>query len=43
AHGRRNTIIVPSTGVEDFTAAIDQVLDGAEQQAPAGTNGSAAL
>ena len=26
AHGRRNTIIVPSTGVDDFTAAIEQVL-----------------
>jgi hypothetical protein len=26
AHGRRNTIIVPSTGVNDFTAAIGQVL-----------------
>ena len=26
AHGRRNTIIVPSTGVDDFTAAIDEVL-----------------
>ena len=26
AHGRRNTIIVPSTGVGDFTAAIDEVL-----------------
>ena len=31
AHGRRNTIIVPSTGVEDFTAAIGEVLDGAER------------
>ena len=31
AHGRRNTIIVPSTGVEDFTAAISEVLDGAEK------------
>jgi hypothetical protein len=30
AHGRRNTIIVPSTGVEEFTAAIGQVLAGAE-------------
>lgn len=27
AHGRRNTIIVPSTGLNDFTAAIDDVLD----------------
>ena len=26
AHGRRNTIIVPSTGVNDFTAAIGAVL-----------------
>jgi hypothetical protein len=30
AHGRRNTIIVPSTGVEEFTAAIGEVLAGAE-------------
>lgn len=34
AHGRRNTIIVPSTGVNDFTAAIDDVL-GNGAQAPA--------
>jgi hypothetical protein len=34
AHGRRNTIIVPSTGVDEFTAAIGQVLAGAEN-APA--------
>ena len=34
AHGRRNTIIVPSTGVEDFTAAIGEVLNGAAK-APA--------
>ena len=26
AHGRRNTIIIPSTGVGNFTAAIDEVL-----------------
>jgi hypothetical protein len=25
-NGRRNTIIVPTTGVEDFTAAIGEVL-----------------
>ena len=31
AHGYRNSIIVPSTGVDDFTAAISEVL----------TNGSA--
>jgi hypothetical protein len=34
AHGRRNTIIVPSTGVEEFTAAIDEVIESAER-APA--------
>lgn len=26
AHGRRNTIIVPTTGANDFTAAIGEVL-----------------
>jgi hypothetical protein len=26
AHGRRNSIIVPSTGVDDFTAAISEIL-----------------
>ena len=26
AHGRRNTIIIPSTGVTDFTTAIGEVL-----------------
>jgi PurA ssDNA and RNA-binding protein len=25
-HGRRNTIMVPTTGVEDLTAAIGEVL-----------------
>ncbi|MBV9618718.1 MAG: DNA-binding protein [Verrucomicrobia bacterium] len=35
AHGRRNTIIVPSTGVEDFTSAIDDVIDHAERSTPA--------
>jgi hypothetical protein len=34
AHGRRNTIIVPSTGVDEFTAAIDEVIESAER-APA--------
>jgi hypothetical protein len=33
AHGRRNTIIVPGTGLSDFTAAIDDVL-GANGQPP---------
>ena len=26
AHGRRNTIIIPSTGLDEFTAAIDDIL-----------------
>ena len=30
AHGRRNTIIVPSTGVDEFTSAIDEVIEQAE-------------
>ena len=34
AHGRRNTIIVPSTGTNEFTAAIEDVL-GATQHASA--------
>ncbi len=27
AHGRRNTIIVPSTGLDDFSTMLDDVLD----------------
>jgi PurA-like ssDNA and RNA-binding protein len=34
AHGRRNSIIVPSTGVDDFTATIAEVLTNG-QGAPA--------
>ena len=30
AHGRRNSIIVPSTGVDDFTATIAEVLTNGE-------------
>jgi PurA ssDNA and RNA-binding protein len=30
AHGRRNSIIVPSTGVDDFTATISEVLANGE-------------
>jgi hypothetical protein len=33
AHGRRNTIIVPSTGLDVFTAAIGEVLNGGNQAA----------
>ena len=35
AHGRRNTIIVPSTGVDEFTSAIDDVIEHAERGTPA--------
>jgi hypothetical protein len=35
AHGRRNTIIVPSTGIDDFTSAIDDVIEQAERTTPA--------
>jgi PurA ssDNA and RNA-binding protein len=35
AHGRRNTIIVPSTGLDEFTAAIGSVLNGATNSAHA--------
>jgi hypothetical protein len=35
AHGRRNTIIVPSTGVDDFTAAICEVLAASERMTAA--------
>jgi PurA ssDNA and RNA-binding protein len=30
AHGRRNSIIVPSTGVDEFTATIAEVLTNGE-------------
>jgi len=30
AHGRRNSIIVPSTGVDEFTATIVAVLTNGE-------------
>jgi hypothetical protein len=33
AHGRRNTIIVPGTGLSDFAAAIGDVLS-ADGRAP---------
>ncbi|MFL6583929.1 MAG: DNA-binding protein [Chthoniobacterales bacterium] len=39
AHGRRNTIIVPSTGLDHFTSTIDEVLAQAERLQPS-TNGS---
>ncbi len=35
AHGRRNTIIVPTTGIDEFTAAVDAVLAGNTRLSPA--------
>ena len=37
AHGRRNTIIVPSTGLEEFSATLNEVLDAVHNAAPAPT------
>jgi hypothetical protein len=33
SHGRRNTVIVPSTGLNDFMAAADEVCTAANQAA----------
>lgn len=35
AHGRRNTIIIPSTGLADFTTAVTEVLMAAQKLTPA--------
>ena len=32
AHGRRNTVIIPSTGLEEFENALDEVLSAAPPQ-----------
>jgi len=34
AHGRRNTIIIPSTGLDEFMTALSEVLDTAEKGTP---------
>jgi len=31
AHGRRNSVIVPSTGAAEFTTLLSEVLNAAEQ------------
>jgi hypothetical protein len=31
AHGRRNTVIIPSTGLEEFERALDEVLSVAPE------------
>ena len=35
AHGRRNTIIVPSTGLDDFSRTLDEVLDAVDSHSAA--------
>ena len=35
AHGRRNAVIIPSPGLSEFTAAIDEVLQLAANATPA--------
>ena len=34
AHGRRNAVIIPSTGLADFTSALASVLNLANRAAP---------
>jgi hypothetical protein len=35
AHGRRNAVIIPSTGLAEFTSALAAVLNMANKAAPA--------
>ncbi len=35
AHGRRNSIIIPSTGVSDFADLVDEVATATEEETPA--------
>jgi len=37
SHGRRNTVIVPSTGLNEFNAAVDAVIVAANEARPAAT------
>lgn len=43
AHGRRNTIIIPATGIDDFGNALDEVLNAVPEEhfAPASTEATA--
>ena len=34
SHGRRNTVIVPSTGIDEFNAAVDDVIETADKSSP---------
>ena len=40
AHGRRNTIIIPSTGLGEFSAMRDEVLQAAGSDIEAGATAS---
>ena len=42
AHGRRNTVIVPSTGLNEFNTAVDEVIVAANNSTPTISSGSAA-
>ncbi len=35
AHGRRNTVIIPSTGLEEFERLLNEVLAGHDARAEA--------
>ena len=35
SHGRRNTVIVPSTGLNEFNSAVDAVIVAANNATPA--------
>jgi len=42
AHGRRNTIIIPSTGFDDFEDALDEVLSEEPDSEPGSAPGASA-
>ena len=42
AHGRRNTVIVPSTGLNEFNTAVDEVIVAANNSTPSISSGTAA-
>ena len=42
AHGRRNTVIVPSTGLNEFNTAVDEVIVAANNSTPTISSSSAA-
>ena len=40
SHGRRNTVIVPSTGLNEFNAAVDAVIVAANTASGASASGT---